>query len=69
MSGDVVEKEEREIVCDECNGDGGGEVMTGRYSIFDGSPQTRWSHCPNCDGSGRITVEMKMLQLEDLDND
>jgi DnaJ-class molecular chaperone len=54
----------RVMTCPECNGDGGGEIVTGHDPQ---GPITQWQRCGHCDGKGQIEQEVEPITLEDLD--
>lgn len=56
-----------EVTCEACGGDGGWDAPTGYWSDIDGGLITRWSECRACDGKGTVTVHMRPIDLEDLD--
>lgn len=56
----------REIDCQVCGGDGGGETVDGHDMH---GPITRWHACGACDGTGRTLELFKPITMEDLDDD
>lgn len=60
-------KDEREIACETCGGDGEFQVVVGRGG-WDG-PLTEYRKCRACDGTGRVTVIVEPITLEDLSDE
>lgn len=58
--------EQQFVVCDECNGMGEwdeGPINTGGPAPVD--PEYRAVKCPQCDGTGRMEIEVEPMTLED----
>lgn len=58
--------EDREIDCEFCGGDGGGEVVIGHDPS---GPITSFERCLTCHGTGIQTVVVEPITMEDLDDE
>jgi hypothetical protein len=59
--------ETRIIVCEECGGDGGFEMLGPGCDPNTGAPMTYWEECEVCQGKREIEQEVEPITLEDLD--
>lgn len=59
------DRDEREIVCEVCNGDGGFDQQAGIDRVT-GALHEKWVTCIHCGGLGLVTVTVEPITMEDL---